>query len=476
MNLSRQTVVVAAARLTTQAAIVISGIVIGRFLLREQAGIVQKGLLVTNMCILMGMFGIQTFLYTALPKTPDENKRSLFVQSLLFLSVIGALLATAVFVGRVPLAHYLNAPEMTSLLMWAALSILLSLPAGAAEPLLIATGHPWRALCMAIPASCLQLAVLFYACVFAPDNATAIPKAVFIGLTLAALTRVIIGLFHAATTLRGKWMPTQWHQSLKDMMSFILPVGAVSIIDTLAVLLDRNIVARFFSSGDYALYAYGAAEIPLIGLLIGSVTPVLLPEFSRLFHQGKTTEMTELWHRACLKTATVLFTFFTLFMFIAPSFLVLLYSETYRESSLYMRIYLCMLPLRITAFMPLLYVLGKQNLVLVGSVGDLTFNALLSLTLVCLTPLGMAGAAIATVTSTICQSVFYLSVIRRSLNLPWNRLLPWAQLARKAVFCLLCFLPTAAIVISLPTMSPLAICVIGGVNLTLCLRMANFRI
>ncbi|MDD4279661.1 MAG: hypothetical protein PHX74_08010 [Candidatus Sumerlaeales bacterium] len=217
MNLSRQTVVVAAARLTTQAAIVISGIVIGRFLLREQAGIVQKGLLVTNMCILMGMFGIQTFLYTALPKTPDENKRSLFVQSLLFLSVIGALLATAVFVGRVPLAHYLNAPEMTSLLMWAALSILLSLPAGAAEPLLIATGHPWRALCMAIPASCLQLAVLFYACVFAPDNASAIPKAVFIGLTLAALTRVIIGLFHAATTLQGKWMPTQWHQSLKDL-------------------------------------------------------------------------------------------------------------------------------------------------------------------------------------------------------------------------------------------------------------------
>ncbi len=473
MNFSRQTAVVAAARLTNQAATIIAGIIIGHALVRNEAGIVQKGLLVVNMCVLLGMFGIQTFLYTELPKCGANRQRGVFTQSLLVLTAIGAVLAVALLLARAPLTAFLNAPELTALLPWVAAAVFLTLPSGAVEPLLIATGHPWRALAMAIPATALQILVMLWACFIAPSTADALPTAVFAGMILAALTRLVFGAVHAATSVTGAWRTDAPAAALRAMAAFILPVGIVGVLDTLATLLDRNIVAHFYTSSDYALYSYGALEIPLLGLLIGSITPVLLPRFSTLVHEGRPAEMLDLWHRACLKTATVLFAVFMVFMCIAPDFLAILYSENYRASALFMRIYLCLLPVRVIAFMPMLYALGKQNLVLVGAAGDLCFNFCCSLFLVRCTPLGMAGAAVATVLSTTLQAAFYLWVIRRAFAIDLAELLPWRALARTAALCFLCFLPTVA---ASWFISGWVLIAIAALNAAAYLRFIKFRI
>jgi Na+-driven multidrug efflux pump len=137
-----------------------------------------------------------------------------------------------------------------------------------------------------------------------------------------------------------------------------------------------------------------------------------------------------------------------------------LYSERYRESALYFRIYLTLLPLRIIAFMPMLFALGRTRWVLAGAVGEIGFNLGLSLILMLRTPLGMAGPAIGTVLATLLQMLFYLEGIRRGLNVEWRNVLPWQALVTDFVRAGAWLLPLALLPIS--GFSPLLALLIGG--------------
>jgi O-antigen/teichoic acid export membrane protein len=188
--------------------------------------------------------------------------------------------------------------------------------------------------------------------------------------------------------------------------------------------------------------------------VIGALTPVLLPLFSELLKTGDSSGVLEVWHRATRKGAVVLFGLFFFFVWLAPEFLVAVYSNKYRDSSLYLRIYLLLLPVRVIAFMPLLFALGRRNYVMVGSAIEVVLNLTVSLILIRGTGLGMAGAAVGTVAATIWQAWFYLGGIRRGLGVGWRNVLPWSGLARDFVHAAMFFLPLALLKIQYVRVMP----------------------
>ena len=125
----------------------------------------------------------------------------------------------------------------------------------------------------------------------------------------------------------------------------------------------------------------------------------------------------------------------------APDFLAALYSERYRDSAVFFRIYLCMLPLRVVAYMPTLNALNRNRQVLTGAAGELALNVALALWLMHPDRLGMAGAAWAMVIATWVQVAYYLACIRGGFGVAWRDLLPWRGLAADLAFAAVCFLP-----------------------------------
>ena len=98
-----------------------------------------------------------------------------------------------------------------------------------------------------------------------------------------------------------------------------------------------------------------------------------------------------------------------------------------------------------------------------GSAGDIALNLALSLVLMRLTPLGMAGAALGTVVATAAQSVFYLGAIRRGLGVGWGAVLPWKALGRAAARAALIFLPLSVLLVwGVPVADALGIAAVLG--------------
>ena len=74
--------------------------------------------------------------------------------------------------------------------------------------------------------------------------------------------------------------------------------------------IHNYFVGHRFSDAEYAIYAYGCFEIPLIATLWESVTSVLIPRMSELELRGERAEMIRLKMRATQKLA---FFFFPLY-------------------------------------------------------------------------------------------------------------------------------------------------------------------
>jgi O-antigen/teichoic acid export membrane protein len=197
-------------------------------------------------------------------------------------------------------------------------------------------------------------------------------------------------------------------------------------------------VSRFFDTAAYAVYAVGAIEIPLVGLLQASVNDVLFPEVVRLHRQGQRDALLRVWQTAIARTALVLFPAFFLLMLISRDLIVLLFSAKYQGSVLIFRVYLLLIPLRLTTFGLLLRAAGRTKYDLWGSLCALAANVGLGLLLLNL--IGISGPAWATVLSLLVLVAFLLAMTSRHLCFRLRDLLPWKAIGKHALIGLLAYI------------------------------------
>ncbi|MBX7245287.1 MAG: oligosaccharide flippase family protein [Candidatus Sumerlaeaceae bacterium] len=445
----------AIARMAGQAGVIGTNILVAHLLTVEAAGQIQKTLLPVQMAILIGAFGIQTSVYYFMPRIEPNQRRALMVQSFAALGLIGTLIAADMALKAGSVAAWMAEPPPVDLIQMGALCVLFGVPALLADPVFITADRARLAAANSVVGALIQIGLA------ALILALGLPLTlVLLAMATATAVRLVWALGFAWITLSTENGP-RWDRALLGaQLAYILPVGLTAMADTFSSWLDRLLVSAFYGSREFALYSYGAIEIPFISLIIGSLTPVLLPHFSAQLASGNHPGVLKVWHRATTKASIILFGLFFLFLWVAPEFLAVLYSSKYTESSTFFRIYLALLPVRIVAFMPLLFALGRGSTVLGGALAEIVLNTGLSLFLMRMTPLGMAGAAVGTVLSTFCQAAFYLSRIRQSLGTTWAEVLPWKSLAWDLGKCALFFLPLGLLkVVAAP---PLASLVAAG--------------
>ena len=424
---------------------------------RQTNGLLQSAFIVTRVALLAGALGIPTSLYFLFPRTDEGERGRLIGQSFGILAVIGAVLGGVIWAGAPWIADLLGQPDVvTGLLRSGSLAVAVGLPALLAEPVLIVSGRPWLAAANAAAGALVQVGLIAAAVAFWKS-----PEAVFPALALAGALRLGVPLAVVWRSLGGispeRTVPS-WRQAIAAQMAVAFPIGLTAAIDAASSYLDRAVVARLFSPAELALYRYGAQEVPLIGLVIGALTPVLLPRFSALLQEGRLGEVLKLWKRTVAKTAVVLFGILWALLWVAPEFLAVLYSPLYRDAAVYFRIYLLLLPLRVVAFMPMLYALDRGRFVAAVAGGEVMLNLVLALLLIRGTGMGMAGAAWATVLATATQALVYLIAIRQGLGCHWSDLLPWEDLSRSLLRAAFFFLPLGILKV-VPVPDPL---MVGG--------------
>ncbi len=407
------------------------------------------------------MLGLPHALYYFLP-VERERGRGVLIENLLLLAGMGAVFwLVLVCGGNRLLARWLQDKALRDTLLWIAPYPLLMLPVAATAACLMSRGQARELAAFNVARRVLAFALIVWAA-----YAWGTTDAALIGMVTAGAVALAGALVLMRRATRGEGSQVTLG-GMRAQIHYSVPLGLAGMLGTISWAVDKAVVAAMCSHEAFGVYANGAFEVPLISIVTGSVTAVLLPDLTRYYRGGQRAEALALWKRSAAKCALVLFPAMCALFFLAPELMAVLFSSKYRASGTPFRFYLLVLPIRIVTFTAMLKAAGRSGSVLVTSAVGVVVNIALSILLV--RYVGYIGAVIGTVLMIYLWTVpFFLLTIVRTYGGGWRGVLPWRTLIRImgiAMACSVIFLPKAYLVKRLGDLPCVA--VLGGAYVAL---------
>ena len=370
------------------------------------------------------------------PQLRRPDLKPYLVQHSTLLLISGAIMGLGCFGLGDAVGQLFGNPDLGRQLRLFALFPALTLPFNMTENTLVALGHGGKAGWVSGGSALLQMGVIVGALVYGGSM-----ERVFLALSLWALVRWTAGAAALYTLARG--LPFHWDRAaLRTQLLFSLPMAAATMAGVLGRHLDKVVISSFFTPEQYAIYANGSYDIPLINILTLSVTAVLVPSIVRARTDDDTAEVQRLWHGGARRLAWAFFPATVGLFLLAEPLMVLLFSEKYAASAAPFRVLVLILPARIAMHSAFLRALGSTKPILRASLIALGSSLVLSLILVQIEWLGLLGPAIASVTGAYLAIVYTIVVVNRILGWHWRDYLPWQTLGGMVLVSLAAALPT----------------------------------
>ena len=407
-----------------------SGMIAARWLSKHDYATIRQTFLAYDFVAPLLMMGLPSAVYYFLPR--EQNiKRGVIVDNMVLLIAGGLLFSLFIILG----GHHLLAmrfdnPDLRHTLRWVFPYPLLIMPiAGIAAVLVCADRTRTLAAYNVVSSLALTItgivAILLTRSYAAPILVRIIVPVVFLPVALYLMFKAVPGPMR-----RPRWT------SMREMVLYSVPLGLATMLGSTTLQLHSVIVASICTPEDFAVYINGAMEIPVIGIVTGSITTVVFAEMSELCAKGDKAAALQLFHKASIKSACILFPTMCFLLATAKPFILFLYSEQYQASVVPFVIYLFVLPLRIVVYGAALMALGMTRVILVRSILDLAINAVLCFVLV--KTIGYIGAAIATILTLYFWTLPYnLYKISHGFGVTWQETLPFKSLLKMLLICAL---------------------------------------
>ncbi len=223
---------------------------------------------------------------------------------------------------------------------------------------------------------------------------------------------------------------------LREQIVYAVPLG-LAVTATLAQTdLHLYIVARYFSAGEYAIYAVGCFQLPLVGMLREAVNAVMIPRISYLQQQGATQEIIILLARAMRTLAFVYLPVYAFLTVTAYEFISLLYTPRYATSVPIFVTNLLTVPLLMFLYDPVFRAYAQHTRFLLR-VRMVEAAILLPGIYLGIREFGMAGAITVVVIVVVADTVMAMWKITRILEMKRSDLLLFSDLGKLALAALL---------------------------------------
>ena len=404
----------------------ITSAIMARILLKDDVAAYRQTFLAYATLSPLLTMGVGQGMYYFLP-AEDKRIRGRIVDGMLILGVLGFVFALFLMLGgNELLARRFSNPKVARMLLWMIPFAIITTPASIASRVLVARDR------VAIASVLGVVRQLFVGVV------TIIPLLIWNTSEAALIGNVVAGVLMAAAaiTLILRVVPQDSIRpsvkGIKELLMFGVPIGLASAVGTLNRQLDKMVVGFMDTPDNFAEFSFGALEIPLLGMITGSVTAVMLTDLRKAVAAGDTREALRLFRLTSEKTSLVLFPILFFFLVCADDFISVLYTDDYAGAAVPFRWYLGVLPIKTAYFTSLCMALGMSRFMLLRASGSLAMNLILSIALVSL--LGSTGAAISTVAVKYIWAVpisFY--VVCKALECRWRDVLPFRYLGTVAM-------------------------------------------
>lgn len=186
-------------------------------------------------------------------------------------------------------------------------------------------------------------------------------SAIYGWLVASVLTFVMAYFFKAIPFKKVDSKDTRLNY--KEIFSYSLPLVAATLWGVAIKSADQFFISRYFGREVFAEFSNGFIEIPLVSMVTGSASVVLMPIFSKVFHENKgIDELIITWRSTLNKSSKLVFPIVIFFIVFASEIMVFIYTEKYIQSSVYFRINMFLNFFNIILFAPLFLSMGKTRL------------------------------------------------------------------------------------------------------------------
>lgn len=358
----------------------------------------------------------------------EEDRRSLVIRTAALLFVLGLMTSLSLNLLSHVISRQFGNPSIIKGLLLGSLYPACFLASSFFVPLMIANGKAKKSAVYSSLASLIYL------------GTTLVSVLAFrtIEAQIAALS-----LSHAGFLFIAIWMAREYFRfplrlratsiSLKKQLQYSLPLALGMIVSTWGLKIDKAFVSSFFDPVKFAVYANGAFDIPIVGLISTSIFSVIFPEASRLMGEGHKQRVLDLWKRTIEKTMLIIIPIVGIGTIISYSIIVGIFSQKYLESISIFQIFLVLIPLQAINWSFLLKTAGLTKYDFFGSV--LFFMSEIALSLVLLKIWGIKGIAAGTVLANVLLALFYLEATVKEFGIKRREFIHFKELAPIILIC-----------------------------------------
>lgn len=375
------------------------------------------------------MLGLPDALYYFLPRE-KENKRGVLIDNMFLLFVLAIVFSIFLLAGgcRI-LALRFNNPDLKATLKWMIPYSLYTMPAAVLGSVLLTQNKTFTLTVYNIISSLFLTGLTIMGTVITRKYNGPLLAQIYFPVLLFP---IVISL--CFRSVPGKIIRPE-RKRMVEMMKYAVPLGLAGMLGTIMLQTNKIVVSAMCTPEEFANYVNGAIEIPLIGVITGSISSVILVDMTKYIYNEDKPKALELFKKAAVRSAGILLPVMVFLLTVGKPFIVTLYSEKYLESVIPFYIYLLVIPIRIVNYGSALMALGQSKAILYRSIFDLIVNLLLSVLFVHLW--GYLGAAIATVVTLYIWTIPYnLYKIGKGFDVKFWETLPLKELASIVLLCL----------------------------------------
>lgn len=350
-------------------------LLIVRYLTQDKVGLYRESFQIIMNAVMILPLGFSMSAYYFLSRE-KERRASSIINILLFNFVVGGLACLTLFLFPQLIGNIFRSQELTNLAPMIGIVIWIWIFSTFLETVAIANQEAKLATAFIILAQ-FSKTVLMVSAVFMFSTVQSFIYAAMIQGTL----QTIILLFYLNSRFPRFW--TKFDPAFfREQMVYAVPFGLAGILWMLQTDIHNYFVGYKFSTAEFAIYAYGCFELPLIAMLAESVTSVLIPRMSELQVTDDKEEMIRLTARAMQKLAFFYFPIYLFMLITARTFVITLFTENYLASVPIFMINLTILPFSILITDPVVraykelgrFLLGLRIFILIGLVSTLYFG------------------------------------------------------------------------------------------------------
>ena len=206
---------------------------------------------------------------------------------------------------------------------------------------------------------------------------------------------------------------------IKSHLKLGAPLVAATFLSGSAQFIDGFIVTSRFDESTFAVFRYGARELPLAMLLANALSSAMLPEFAQ---KENLQENLISLKKNVSRLMHFLFPVTALLLLISHPLFPVLFNPRFEKSATIFNIYLLLVISRLLMPQTILNGLKHTGEIMQASFFELVLNVSLSLFFVQFW--GIAGIAFATVIAYLFEKVYLILAVKRKLNIRLPDYLP----------------------------------------------------